>query len=71
MTNDEKDLLKKALKGDPSAITEIANKYSRWIYKLALKIVKNVEDANDITQEVILKVITSLQGLRLEEKFSR
>jgi len=66
----EKELVKKALKGDKEAIAELIAKYQDWIYHLAFRIVKNTEDARDIVQEVALKIITSLSTLQEESKLT-
>ena len=47
-----------------SAASEIVKKYQRFIYLLVLRIVKNSEQSKDITQEILIKVLNSL------EKFS-
>jgi RNA polymerase sigma-70 factor (ECF subfamily) len=65
----EKEIIKRAIKGDQEAIGELVNKYQSWISRCALKIVKNSEDAADIAQEVALKIVTSLSTLQDESKF--
>lgn len=65
----EKELIKNALKGDKDALAALITKYQDWISRCALKIVKNSEDAADITQEVALKIVTSLSTLQDESKF--
>ena len=47
-----------------SAASEIVKKYQRFIYLLVLRIVKNSEQSKDITQEILVKILNSL------EKFS-
>ena len=43
-----------------SAASEIVKKYQRFIYLLVLRIVKNSEQSKDITQEILIKVLNSL-----------
>jgi RNA polymerase sigma-70 factor (ECF subfamily) len=57
---DETKLIEKAKKGDRAAISELVNKYSERIYNLALRILRNHEDAEDILQETFLTVIEKL-----------
>ena len=64
----EKEIIKNALKGDKDALEALITKYQDWISRWALKIVKKSEDAADITQEVSLKLITSLSTLQDESK---
>jgi len=59
MTDDE-ILIEKFKKGDLSAFDELMTKHSRSIYYLALKMTKNIEDAQDITQEVFARVFVKL-----------
>ncbi|MEK7449006.1 MAG: RNA polymerase sigma factor [Planctomycetota bacterium] len=65
----EKEIIKNALKGDKDALAALITKYQDWISRWAFKIVKNSEDAADITQEVCLKIVTSLSTLQDESKF--
>ena len=47
-----------------SAATELVKKYQRFIYLIVLRIVKDSEQSKDLTQEILVKVLNSL------EKFS-
>ncbi len=53
-------LVKKAKKGDETAYSEIVKKYRMSVYYLILKMVKNNEDAEDLTFEVFSKVYFNL-----------
>jgi len=66
----EKELVKKAIKGDQEAIGKLVAQYQDAIYRWAFKIVRNAEDARDIVQEVVLKIITSLTSLQEESKLA-
>jgi RNA polymerase sigma-70 factor (ECF subfamily) len=66
----EKDTIKNALLGDKDALAEIITEYQDWIHKWALKIVRRTEDAEDITQEVSMKILTSLSTLQEESKIA-
>ena len=59
MQLDHKHLLK-ALQAltdkKPNALDELYFGYSRFVYNTALSITKNIEDANDIVQEVFIKL---------------
>ena len=57
---DETKLIERAKNGDRLAISELVNKYSERIYNLALRILRNHEDAEDILQETFLTVIEKL-----------
>ncbi len=52
--------------GNTKAFNELVERYKRKIYMTAFRILGNHEDADDITQEVILKVYNSLGTFRKE-----
>lgn len=59
-----------AILGDSDALTLLIDEYKDIAYNFALVIVKNKEDAKDITQESFLKVLENIKGFRNESKFS-
>jgi len=66
----ESDIIKRAISGDPEALTFLIDKYKNVAYNLALSIVRNQEDAKDITQDSFLKVLENIGRFRNESKFS-
>jgi len=60
----------KAISGDSEALSFLINEYKDIAYNIALGIVKNREDAKDITQESFLKVLENIKGFRNESKFT-
>jgi RNA polymerase sigma-70 factor (ECF subfamily) len=56
--------------GDIQAFTAIVSKYRKMVFTIALKIVENREDAEDITQEIFIKVFKSLEKFKEESEFS-
>jgi len=59
---DNKDLefLSLALAGDKKGLAQLIERHQNYIFNIALKMINNVEDAKDVTQEVLLKLITNL-----------
>jgi RNA polymerase sigma-70 factor, ECF subfamily len=55
---------------DEDAFNEIVNRYRDKIYRSALRITHNHSDAEDVLQEVFIKLIKNLHTLRGESKFS-
>lgn len=51
---------------DLTAFDEIVERYQHKIYRYVKRLVNNETDAEDITQEVFLKVLNSLHGFREE-----
>ena len=62
--------ISKAISGDPEALALLVNEYKDIAFNLALGIVKNKENAKDITQDSFLKVLENIKGFRNESKFS-
>ncbi len=55
-TANVKELVKRAKKGDKEAFTQLVHLYSDRVYNLALRILKNPDDAADVLQETFLAV---------------
>jgi RNA polymerase sigma-70 factor (ECF subfamily) len=56
--------------GDIQAFAGIVHKYQRMVLTIVMKMVENKQDAEDITQEVFLKVFKLLEQFREESEFS-
>jgi RNA polymerase sigma-70 factor (ECF subfamily) len=52
----EQALLERLQSGEEQALSELADLYSSKIYQLAFRYVRNKEDAEEITQDVLFKV---------------
>ncbi len=59
---DEKQLVERAKQGDRAALSQLVNKYSERVYNLALRILRNREDAEDVLQETFITVIEKLHS---------
>ena len=55
--------------GKAGALAELVHKYQRRIYRIAMQITRNHEDASDVTQETFLKVYESIYSLRRKAAF--
>jgi RNA polymerase sigma-70 factor, ECF subfamily len=64
------DLLHQASQGDIQAFEEIYKYASSFVYSVALRTIRNREDAQEITQEVFLKVFKSISDFRSQSSFS-
>ncbi len=56
----EHELVERAKAGDTAALTELINTYSERVYNLAMRILRNREEAEDILQETFLTVVEKL-----------
>jgi RNA polymerase sigma factor (sigma-70 family) len=63
-------LVLSSLRGDKSSLEELLTRHRDFIYNLSLKMTWNREDAADITQEILIKVITKLEGFRKDSSFT-
>ena len=66
---DERELIKAAQKGDFEAFSTLISGHKERIYRLALKLTGNREDAEDIVQETFLKAIDKIDKFRMESSF--
>jgi len=55
-----KELVKQAKKGDKEAFTQLVHLYSDRVYNLALRILKNPDDAADAGERTFLPGCTGL-----------
>ncbi len=60
----QETLLIRLQAGEPDAIAELANTYSSRIYQLAFRYLKNKEDAEEVTQDVLYKVYRKVGAFR-------
>jgi RNA polymerase sigma-70 factor (ECF subfamily) len=66
----EERLVSAAQAGCPSAFTELCSQHSQRIYRTALAITKNREDAEDVLQESFLKAYLALKDFEGRASFS-
>ena len=60
----DQDLLKRLQSGDEGAIAELADTYGTKIYQLAFRYLRNKEDAEEVTQDVLMKVHRKVDSFR-------
>ncbi|SHL66999.1 RNA polymerase sigma factor [Flavobacterium xanthum] len=58
------------IQGDHNAFAVLVNRYKNMIFSLALQMVKNREEAEDVSQETFLKIYNSLSKFKGDSKFS-
>ncbi|NNL02982.1 MAG: sigma-70 family RNA polymerase sigma factor [Eudoraea sp.] len=63
-------LIKKVIRGESNAYAELVDRYKHMVYTLALKIVKNREDAEEVAQDTFFKAYSSLKYFKGDSKFS-
>ena len=50
-------LVESAVKGDKKSLEQLVKRHQAWIYNIALKMVWDPADAEDVTQETLIKII--------------
>ena len=71
MTREEElAVIRRVQKGDVNAFEALVSAYEKNVYNLALRMMGNAQDAEDMAQEAFLKAYNSLPGFRGDSKFS-
>jgi RNA polymerase sigma-70 factor (ECF subfamily) len=65
----EPALVAEAREGNAEAFTTLVKQYDRYIYRLALNITGNPQDAEDVLQETLLKAYTRLEQFHGDSRF--
>jgi RNA polymerase sigma-70 factor, ECF subfamily len=61
---DDRALVDRAKKGDKAAFEELVRNYSKYVYTNAFFMLRDTHDAEDISQEVFVKVYLSIKNFR-------
>ena len=67
---DDYTLLKKCLEGDNYYFSEIVNRYKNLVYSIILRMINNNDEANDLAQDVFLKIYKNLDKYYPDYKLS-
>ena len=62
-------LVESAVAGDKKSLEKLIMRHQSWIYNIAIKMVWDPVDAEDVTQETLIKIITKLSTFRKESSF--
>ena len=69
-SNRDNLLIEQCLKGQQSSFSELIDKYKNLVFNLAYRMTNNLNDAEDISQEVFIRVYKSLYNFNPQYKFS-
>jgi RNA polymerase sigma-70 factor (ECF subfamily) len=60
----EQRLVERLRTGDQAAVAELASEYGPKVFQLAFRYVKNREDAEEVAQDVLMKVVRKIDAFR-------
>jgi RNA polymerase sigma factor (sigma-70 family) len=63
------DLIEQAKHGSREALEKLILRHQAWIYNIAVRMVFHSQDAEEVTQEVLIKAITRLSTFRGDSQF--
>lgn len=63
-------LIQQALSGQQSAYAALVNRYERYVFTLAHRLVKSREDAHEVAQDAFLRAFRYLADFRGDARFS-
>ncbi|MEN3002364.1 MAG: sigma-70 family RNA polymerase sigma factor [Armatimonadota bacterium] len=66
----DEQLVLRAREGDSTALEELFLRYRQPVFRLVYRSVRNIDDAEDITQEVFIKAFERLHTFREQSRFS-
>lgn len=70
MRENDSELIKKAKSGDSKAYEGLLKKYKNSVHNLVYRMVRDVQEAEDLTQEAFIKAFNSLASFNEEYAFS-
>jgi len=66
---EDQNLVPRARAGDRKALEDLIERHQAWIYNIALRMLFHPEDAEDATQEILVKVLTRLSSFEGRSSF--
>ena len=66
----ERELIGRMQAGDVSAVADLSSTYGPRIHQLAFRYLKNWEDAEEVAQDVLMKVVHKIQAFRGDSALS-
>ena len=67
--DNEKKLIQRAQKGDHDAFASLVDEHQRYVYNLALRVVKDENEALDLAQETFVRAWTALPNFKGQSQF--
>lgn len=70
MKHEVETLVDKALEGDRESLEKLIREIQDSVYGLAIRMLSHPADAEDATQEILVKIVTNLGSFQNESKFT-
>jgi RNA polymerase sigma factor (sigma-70 family) len=67
--HEDQKLVLRARSGDRNALEELVRRHQAWIYNIAMRMLYHPQDAEDATQEILIKVLTRLSSFEGRSRF--
>ena len=67
--HEDQSLVLRAHSGDRQALEDLLHRHQAWIYNIAVRMLHHPEDAEDATQEILIKVLTRLASFEGRSSF--
>jgi len=62
--HEDQNLAMRGRSGDREALEDLVQRHQGWIYNIAVRMLYHPQDAEDATQEILVKVLTRLSRSR-------
>jgi RNA polymerase sigma-70 factor, ECF subfamily len=69
MADQEQSLIRRAQKGDHDSFAALVEEHQHYVYNLALRVLKDENEALDLTQETFVRAWTALPNFRGQSQF--
>ena len=69
MRENDSELINRAKSGDSKAYDGLLKKYKNSVYNLVYRMVRDVQEAEDLTQEAFIKALRNIQDLKQRDRF--
>jgi RNA polymerase sigma factor (sigma-70 family) len=66
---EDQKLVTRARSGDRKALEDLLQHHQGWIYNIALRMLYHPQDAEDATQEILIKILTRLSSFESRSTF--
>ena len=70
MAEPARELIARAQEGDPQALIQVILGQQHYVYSIAMSVLKNPEDAADLTQEAFIRLFRALPQYNGESRFT-